>query len=65
MTSTTLTAPQLLTLNQVAAAMQCNRRTIERLVACGALPVVHIGRNVRVVPRDLEVFIDSRRETIA
>ncbi len=49
--------PRVLTPRQVAAALQCSLRTVERRIADGALPVVHIGRSVRIRVDDLDTYL--------
>lgn len=45
---------------EVGARLSLSTRTVARLVADGELPVVRIGRLVRVTPADLDAFIASR-----
>lgn len=58
----TATDTLLLTLDEVARELRCARRSIERQVAGHRLPVVHVGRSVRVERRELERFIAQMRE---
>lgn len=51
----------VLELDEVAARLRLSTRQVERLVADGELPVVRIGRAVRVDPDDLKAFIAARR----
>jgi excisionase family DNA binding protein len=56
------TAPRaLLNLNQAAHYLGVSRRHVERLLAAGTLPRLHLGRAVRVAVRDLDNYIDSLR----
>jgi excisionase family DNA binding protein len=55
-------ATLLLTLDEVARELRCARRSVERQVACHRLPVVHLGRSVRVARGDLERFVAGLRE---
>lgn len=48
--------PVLLTLDQVAKALQVSRRTVESLVSSGQLRSVTIGRSRRVTQDDLAQF---------
>jgi excisionase family DNA binding protein len=52
--------PALLTAPQVATSLQVSLRTIRRLIRSGALPVVRIGRTLRVRGADLEAFLKTR-----
>ena len=64
--TSTLTAPAadtlLLTLDEAARQLCCARRSVERHVASHRLPVVHLGRSVRVERRELERFIALSRD---
>jgi excisionase family DNA binding protein len=44
------TLPQMLTVNEVAEILQISPRTVRRMIDDGRLPVVRIGRAVRVHP---------------
>lgn len=46
----------LLNIEQVAAALQVSRRTVENLIASGQLPSVPIGRSRRVFSDTLREF---------
>jgi excisionase family DNA binding protein len=35
-------------------------RTVRRLIKDGKLPIVHVGRSVRIRPEALEALIDGR-----
>ncbi len=43
-----------LTRQEVAAALGVSRRTVDRLIKRGALPVVRLGRLVRIPEKALE-----------
>lgn len=47
----------LLTVGDVAGEFQVSARTVRRWIADGDLPVVRIGRLVRIRPRDRDAFI--------
>jgi excisionase family DNA binding protein len=49
----------LLTVDEVAAHMQVDPRTVRRMIADGRLPVKRIGRSVRVALKTLKAFLDS------
>jgi putative molybdopterin biosynthesis protein len=49
----------LLTIPQVAVAMSLGRSTVYELVQRGELPVVHVGRAVRVRAEDLQRFVQE------
>jgi excisionase family DNA binding protein len=59
---TTETPKLLLTIPQVAAALSLGRSTVYELVQRGELPVVHIGRAVRVRFTDLEKWVAEQAE---
>jgi excisionase family DNA binding protein len=50
---------QLLTIRDVAFALQASDSTVKRLVASGELTSVHVGRSLRVRPGDLQEYINS------
>jgi len=50
---------QLMTLRDVAFALQSSDSTVKRLVSSGDLTAVHVGRSVRVRPADLQQYIDD------
>lgn len=52
----------LLTIDHVAERLCCSTKSVRRLVAAGDLPVIRIGRMVRVHPSDLERFVRVHRE---
>jgi len=52
------------TLDQVAEKLQVSRRTVNRWVAAGTLPVIRLSTqagSVRVAESDLIKFLDARR----
>lgn len=49
----------LLTTRQAAHVLQCSARTVERRIADGALPVVHVGRATRIRVEDLDAYATS------
>ncbi len=50
---------ELYTFDETAALMRTSVTTVKRLAREGLLPVVHVGRSVRVRPADLAEFIQS------
>jgi excisionase family DNA binding protein len=48
---------ELLTLDDVATRLRVSRRTVERIVKEGRIRVVHVGRQTRVTPRELDAYI--------
>lgn len=60
--TTTAADTLLLTLDEAAEQLRCARRSIERHIANHRLPVVHLGRSVRVERRELERFIARMRD---
>ena len=53
---------KLLRIHEVAAWLGISRSTAERWSRDGRLPVVRLGRSVRVDARELQKMIDDRRE---
>jgi excisionase family DNA binding protein len=51
----------LLTTDQTAERLGVSPRSVQRLIAAGELPVVRIGRSVRVDPGVLATFVRLRR----
>ncbi len=49
----------LLTKREAAAELRCSMRTLERIVASGALPAVAFEAQVRIRRADLEAFITA------
>jgi excisionase family DNA binding protein len=52
---------QLLSVREAADALHLHVSTVRRIIRAGGLPVVRLGRAIRVHPRDLEKFVDERR----
>jgi excisionase family DNA binding protein len=55
-------AERLLTVPELAERWRCSPRFVWSLTATGALPVIRLGRLVRVRVRDLEAFEAARLE---
>ncbi|MFC1994106.1 helix-turn-helix domain-containing protein [Chloroflexota bacterium] len=51
----------LLTPEQVANILQINVLTVYSYIRRGSLDAIRLGRNYRIVPDDLAVFIDANR----
>ncbi len=51
----------LLTPEQVAEILQIHVLTVYSYIRQGKLDAVRLGRTYRIVPRDLELFIESNR----
>jgi excisionase family DNA binding protein len=58
-------APLLLKAGQVAQLLGLGRSTVFALLAAGELPVIRIGRSVRVPRVALEHWIDERSHDVA
>lgn len=52
----------LLTIHEVAAALQISERTIRRMIADRRLPCVRIGRQLRFAPGALSRWLQAREE---
>lgn len=53
---------ELLRVEQVAVALGVHRSTVFELLRKGELPVLRIGRSVRIPRRALQAWIDDRTE---
>ncbi len=53
---------QLLTIEQVAAYLNVSPHTVRRLAARRALPSVRVGHLLRFSERDLERWVQARKE---
>jgi len=53
---------QLLTIEQVAQALQVSSKTVRRLVAYRRLPCVRFGRSLRFASGDVLRWLAARRE---
>lgn len=51
----------LLRIPEVAAELRLGRSSIYQLIQNGELPVVRVGRAVRVARADLEAWVEDRR----
>ncbi len=51
--------PRLLTVEDVRAELNIGRTLVYRLVERGALPVVRVGRALRVRPADFEAYLEA------
>jgi excisionase family DNA binding protein len=49
----------LLTAAEVAEILNVSLRSVRRLIKVGKLPIVHVGRSVRIRPEALEALIDG------
>ena len=54
-------SPPLLTFVDVAEQLQVSPRTVRRLADAGALPVIRIGRAVRIAAADLAAYLRRAR----
>ena len=55
---------KLLTANQVAKFLNISRAAAYNLMKRGQLPSVRFGRSVRVIPGDLEQFIQESKQIV-
>jgi putative molybdopterin biosynthesis protein len=53
----TLDATVLLTPTEVARLAQVSRETVYREISRGELPAIHIGRQLRIDPTDLDQYL--------
>lgn len=54
----------LLTRQESAARLSQSVRTIDNLIASGDLPVVRIGRSIRIRPSAIDYFIEARESRV-
>lgn len=55
--------PRLLEVHEVAYILKCSQEQVRRLIRSKKLTAIRFGpRSWRVDPRDLQAFIDARRE---
>ncbi len=59
MTAATPLPSRFLTVNDVAEMLQLSSRTVRRMIADGRLPVIRVGRAVRVHPAALAALMDG------
>ncbi len=52
---------KLLTLDQVADSLAVSTRTVRRLIDNKDLRCVSVGRQKRVVPKDLDAFVNAHK----
>ena len=52
--------PQLLNAREVSQILRLSPSTVYQLLQRGDIPSVHFGRSVRVRPKDLEAFVESK-----
>ena len=51
----------LLTTPEVATKLNVSERTVKRLIQRGELPIIKIGRNIRVSKADLFKYVNQKR----
>lgn len=51
--------PALLTKREVAVSLRCSVRTVERLLAAGAMAAVQMGGRTLIRPADLAAYVES------
>ncbi len=52
--------PALLTIPDVAERLQVSIKTVRRWIVSGDLPTVRLGRQIRIQPKDLDIFLRQR-----
>ena len=52
---------RLLTIKDVAYRLQLSERTVRRLVDAGELLAFRVGRQWRILPKDLQKYLDRSR----
>ena len=59
-----VTASPLLTRQESAERLSQSVRTVDKLIEAGELPVVRIGRSIRIRPSAIEYFIEARESRV-
>ena len=54
----------LLDYEDTAAILKSSPRSVRRRVELGEIPIVRVGRLVRIHPADLSAYIDRQREAV-
>ncbi len=54
----------LLTRQESAERLRQSVRTVDKLIESGELPVVRIGRSIRIRPSAIEYFIEARESRV-
>ncbi len=52
----------LLTRSEAAKALAVSVRKVDYLIAAGELPVVRMGRTIRIRPSAIEYFVEAREQ---
>ena len=60
MTSRDDLSEHLMTVNEVAAAMNASTKTVRRRIAAGDLPIIRDGRLIRIRPMDFRRYLASK-----
>ncbi|HEX3804136.1 MAG TPA: helix-turn-helix domain-containing protein [Solirubrobacteraceae bacterium] len=55
-----MTDDPLLTVDEVASRLSLSTATVWKMLRAGELPARRIGRTYRIVPTELEAWLDSR-----
>jgi excisionase family DNA binding protein len=50
----------LMTVREVAAAMNASEKTVRRRIAAGKLSVIRDGRLIRIRPKDYRSYLESK-----
>lgn len=53
----------MMDITQVAEALAVSETTVRRLLRAGEIPVVMVGRQYRIQPDDLQLYIQSHTQT--
>lgn len=56
---------EFLTTDEVLGYLRVNARTVYRLIRCGELPAVRIGRQWRIRRDDLDRWLETQRPVVA
>jgi excisionase family DNA binding protein len=60
--SETPVSVRLLTVNDVADALQLSTRTVRRMIAAKQIPIIRLGRSVRVHPSVISQLYSNDRK---
>lgn len=55
-------ASNLMTASEVAERLNVSKTYVYALLKSGEIPTIQIGRTVRVLPQDLDAFVQANRQ---
>ena len=58
-------SPAFLSVQDIAARFQVSTKTVRRLLNRGDIPVQRVGRQIRVSPDDLALYLTRSRQAVS